>query len=73
MTPQDGFKKKTQPRRLTVREAVTLHGDLWRYYAGKEYARNSDLVTQDGLEKLDMVLMEKGISPRIRAEDLHGW
>jgi hypothetical protein len=72
MNPKDCFTKNAQPRRLSVREAVTLHGDHWRHYVGKEHSSQSDLVTQDGLEKLDMTLMEKGISPRIRPLDLVG-
>jgi len=66
MNAQDGFKKAPPTTKcLSVRELVTMHGDCWRLYAGKEYVRDSDLVTFDGLEKVSMWLMERGTSPRI--------
>lgn len=71
MSPNDGFKKApAKPLCMSVREAVSLHGDGWRLYVGKQYTIGSDLVTFDGIEKLSMWLMERGISPRVRAGDL---
>lgn len=70
MNASDGFKKAVAPKRKTVREAVTEHGDSWRFYSGKEYSGDSDLVTFDARERLSMRMMEKGISPRIRPLDI---
>lgn len=66
MNAKDGFKKAVKEERaLSVREAVVLHGDSWRFYAGKEYRGSSDRVTFDALEKLQMTLMERGVASRV--------
>lgn len=70
MNSADGFKKAPVVSTMSVREAVTKYGDGWRTYVGRSYARGCDLVTFDGLEAVSMVLMERGVSPRIRAMDL---
>lgn len=65
MNAKDGFKKAVKERTLSVRDAVTLHGDSWRFYANKVYHRSSDLVTSDSMDKMSMTLMEKGLSRRV--------
>lgn len=64
MNAKDGFKKTVKEKTLSVREAVTLHGDSWRLYAHKVHGF-SDRVTFDALEKLRMTLMENGVASRV--------
>lgn len=62
------FRKKVVPQqRITVREAVTKHGDSWRYYFDKN--SRSECRTFDMREYAAMSLYEQGFLPRIPLGD----
>ena len=60
---------------MTIREAVTKHGDLWRLlFPTLHFVRREHMEcnTQDSWEAQQMEQMERGERPRIRDEDMRG-
>ena len=58
---------------MSVREAVTKHGDLWRLMFPDHrfmHRAHMERETPDSWDALHMEGMEKGYTPRIRSEDM---
>lgn len=72
-TPDNGFRKPYrpvhQPQQVSVRDAVAKFGDDWRLFLPNDHPLHKqylETTTHDGIEHLNMVLMERGLIGRVR-------